>query len=155
MQIFQEVSSVDQTQASTSGLITNKRSIESNVLVENGGVVVLGGLIEDKYGGNAQKVPGVGDVPGLGALFRSEARNRSKTNLMVFLRPVVLKDAAQAEGLSLDRYDLMRGYQREVQPRATPLLPLGGAAQLPEIARPPAVITPAPAAPAVQTAPVR
>jgi len=75
------------------GPITNKRSIESNVLVEDGCIIVLGGLIEDTYAGNQDKVPVLGDIPGSGSLFRSETRSRSKTNLMVFLRPVVVRDA--------------------------------------------------------------
>ncbi|MDT7928229.1 type II secretion system secretin GspD [Tepidimonas sp.] len=117
LQIFQEVSSVDsKSLGSATGLITNKRSIESTVLVEDGGIVVLGGLLQDEYGGNQDKVPGLGDVPVLGNLFRSEKRSRKKTNLMVFLRPVVVRDARQSENLTLDRYEWMRGLQQDAQP---------------------------------------
>ncbi|MEI7497059.1 MAG: type II secretion system secretin GspD, partial [Betaproteobacteria bacterium] len=98
--IFQEVSSVDYTKASTIGLITNKRSIESNVLVEDGSVIVLGGLLSDTFSGNKSQVPGLGDIPGLGWLFRNESRTRSKANLMVFLRPIVVRDASATEALS-------------------------------------------------------
>ncbi|MEY2622276.1 MAG: type secretion system protein [Pseudomonadota bacterium] len=112
--IYQEVSSVVANSiGSTTGLITNKRSIESNVLVDDGQVVVLGGLLSDEYNNNTDQVPGLGNVPILGALFRSESRERKKTNLMVFLRPVVLRDAAAAESLSGDRYQNMIGQQRQ------------------------------------------
>ncbi|NJM26102.1 MAG: type II secretion system secretin GspD [Bacteroidia bacterium] len=98
LQIFQEVSSVQASSVnSASGLITNKRSIESNVIVEDGGIIVLGGLLSDEFSGNQEKVPGVGDVPFFGNLFKSEARTRRKTNLMVFLRPLVVRDAQQTE----------------------------------------------------------
>ena len=76
--------------------------------------------------GNQEKVPGLGDIPIFGNLFKSETRSRKKTNLMVFLRPVVVRDAAQSDALSLDRYELMRGKQsRPAQPTPQP----GGAGQ--------------------------
>lgn len=125
MQIFQEVSSVQAgTANSTNGPTTNKRSIESNVLVEDGAVVVLGGLLQDEYSGNQEKVPGLGDVPLFGNLFKSESRTRRKTNLMVFLRPVVVRDAPAAEALSLDRYDLMRTEQLGAQPKPSAAVPV-------------------------------
>jgi general secretion pathway protein D len=140
MQIFQEASSVQaNTLNSTTGLITNKRSIESNVLVDDGSVIVLGGLLQDEYGGNQEKVPGLGDVPVLGNLFKSEGRTRRKTNLMVFLRPIVLRDAGQSDELSLDRYDLMRLKQEAAQPAPSIVLPINGAPVLPTpTQRPPA-----------------
>jgi len=155
MQIFQEVSSVQATSInSPTGLITNKRSIESNVLVEDGAIVVLGGLLQDEYSGNQEKVPGLGDVPVLGNLFRSEARSRRKTNLMVFLRPVVLRDAAQTDELSLDRYDLMRLKQEAAQPtpsvvvpvNAAPVLPVSAPRQAPGSGPSPTAPTPVPPA---------
>jgi general secretion pathway protein D len=152
MQIFQEVSTVDASSVnSPSGLITNKRSIESSVLVDDGAIVVLGGLLQDEYGGNQDKVPGLGDVPIFGNLFKSERRSRKKTNLMVFLRPVVVRDAAQSDALSLDRYDLMRSKQEAAQPRSSlvvpvnagPVLPAHGSAEQP-VAVPAPVRVPAP-----------
>jgi general secretion pathway protein D len=111
LSIFQEVSSVQASSInSATGLITNKRSIESNVLVDDGAIVVLGGLLQDEYSGNQEKVPGLGDVPLFGNLFKSETRSRKKTNLMVFLRPVVVRDAQRCDSLSMDRYDLMRAW---------------------------------------------
>ncbi|MCQ8897632.1 type II secretion system secretin GspD [Limnobacter humi] len=109
--IFQEVSSVvDST--NVSGIITNKRSIESNVLVESGNIIVLGGLVEDRVTGNEEKVPGIGDVPVLGQFFRYDNRRRMKTNLMVFLRPVVVRNEDQAQSIVTNRYDYMRAQQQ-------------------------------------------
>jgi general secretion pathway protein D len=112
--IYQEVSSVVANSiGSTTGLITNKRSIESNVLVDDGQVVVLGGLLSDEYTNNDSQVPGLGGLPILGNLFKSESRTRNKTNLMVFLRPVVLRDSLTTDRISSDRYQNMLGLQRE------------------------------------------
>ena len=128
--IYQEVSSVASN--SPNGPTTNKRTIETNVLVEDGAVVVLGGLLQDDYSGNQEKVPGLGDVPFFGNLFKSEARSRKKTNLMVFLRPVVVRDALATDQLSLDRYDLMRSGLKDAQPRPSQVLPINESAQLPD-----------------------
>lgn len=130
--IFQEVSSVQASSVnSATGLITNKRSIESNVLVNDGAIVVLGGLLSDEYAGNQEKVPGLGDIPLFGNLFKSEARSRKKTNLMVFLRPVVVRDAAASDALSLDRYDMMRSNQQQAQPVPSTMVPINEAPLLP------------------------
>ncbi|MCM2253037.1 MAG: type II secretion system protein GspD, partial [Ramlibacter sp.] len=155
MQIFQEVSSVEGSSInSVSGLITNKRSIESSVLVDDGAIVVLGGLLQDEYAGNQDKVPGLGDVPVFGNLFKSERRNRKKTNLMVFLRPVVVRDAGQSDALSLDRYDLMRGKQEAAQPPASAVVPINAGPVLPALRQAPPPV-PAPAVPAPVPAPPR
>jgi len=149
LQIFQEVSSVDPASVnSVSGLITNKRSIESSVLVDDGAIVVLGGLLSDEFSGNQQKVPVLGDVPVFGNLFKSETRTRTKKNLMVFLRPVVIRDAAQSDMLSLDRYDLMRGKQEGAQPPSSLTVPINASPVLPNVQHPePAPQTPPVAAP--------
>jgi general secretion pathway protein D len=132
MVIYQEVSSIaPESVLSKEGLITNKRAIETSVLVEDGGIVVLGGLLEDTYSGNVDKIPGLGDVPGLGSLFKSETRSRKKTNLMVFLRPVVLRDAQSTDSLAMDRYDLMRGVQQGAQPEERVAVPVNQAPVLP------------------------
>jgi general secretion pathway protein D len=132
--IFQEVSSVlASTANATNGPTTNKRTIESNVLVEDGAIVVLGGLLQDEYSGNQEKVPGLADLPFFGNLFKSESRGRKKTNLMVFLRPVVVRDAASTERLSTDRYEQMRGAQRDAQPLPSSALPINEAAELPAL----------------------
>jgi general secretion pathway protein D len=138
LQIYQEVSRLDPASInSATGLITNKRSIESSVLVEDGAIVVLGGLLQDDYGNSQERIPGLGDVPLFGNLFRAESRNRKKTNLMVFLRPVVVRDGTATEGLSMDRYEQMRGAQIQAQPPNSPGLPAMGAPVLPETTRKP------------------
>jgi len=131
--IFQEVSSVDTSKKLTDGLITNKRSIESNILVEDGTVVVLGGLLSDTYADSRQQVPGLGDIPFFGALFRNETRSRSKTNLMVFLRPVVVRDEASAEVLSNGRYQFMQSLQKEASKEPTSVLPVPSDVTLPPL----------------------
>lgn len=119
LQIFQEVSSVDAaTRTDANGPTTNKRSIESNVLVEDGSIVMLGGLLQDDYTGGTEKVPLLGDVPILGNLFKSEVRSRKKTNLMVFLRPVVMRDGQSASAFAVDRYDAIRTMQQTTQPES-------------------------------------
>jgi general secretion pathway protein D len=149
MTIFQEVSSVQASSInSATGLITNKRTIESTVLVDDGGIVVLGGLLQDEFSANQEKVPGLGDIPLFGHLFKSESRSRKKTNLMVFLRPVVLRDARATTGFSLDRYDLMRSSQKDAQPESSDVLRVNTAPVLPA--------APVPAAPAAPvTTPAR
>ncbi len=126
--ISQEVSSVDATSVnSASGLITNKRSFDSTVLVEDGGIVVLGGLLQDQFAENEDKVPLLGSLPLIGNLFKNQTRSRKKTNLMVFIRPVVVRDATATDSLSTDRYELMRGQQQNAQPARSLLLPINEA----------------------------
>lgn len=137
LQIFQEVSSIDIKSSASAGLITNKRSIESSVLVEDGSIVVLGGLLQDDTTNSQEKVPGLGDLPIFGNLFKSESRSRKKTNLMVFLRPMVVRDGAATEALSMGRYEQMRLNQQGFQPTATDVLPLPGSAVMPPLAPPP------------------
>ena len=138
LQIYQEVSRLDPASInSATGLITNKRSIESSVLVEDGGIVVLGGLLQDDFGNSQERVPGLGDVPFFGNLFRADSRSRKKTNLMVFLRPVVVRDGASTENLSLSRYEQMRSVQMEATPNSSPGLPAIGSPVLPESTRKP------------------
>jgi general secretion pathway protein D len=135
--IFQEVSSVvANSVGSTTGLITNKRSIESNVLVDDGSIIVLGGLLSDEYSGAASQVPGLGDIPVLGWLFKSESRSRTKKNLMVFLRPVVVRDAAASDALSNNRYQQMMGLQQNAQPGFNPILGSGNSPVLPQAPTP-------------------
>ena len=127
MTIFQEASDVIGQAAGTlgAGPTTSKRSIESNVVVDDGSILVLGGLIEDRYTDSKTKVPLLGDIPYLGGLFRSESRSKKRTNLMVFLRPVVMRTAADANKISLDRYDLIRAQQQVGQPVSNAWLPVG------------------------------
>jgi general secretion pathway protein D len=108
--IYQELSSIQNTlTAAQGGIITNKRSFESMVLVEDGNIVVLGGLIEDKTDNSRQQVPILGNIPIIGELFKYENRKRTKTNLLVFLRPYVVRDEATSSALAMDRYAYIRG----------------------------------------------
>jgi general secretion pathway protein D len=140
LQIFQESSDVitQATGTGNTGPTTSKRSIESNVIVDDGAILVLGGLIEDRFEDNNSKVPLLGDIPVVGALFRSESRTKRRTNLLVFLRPIVMRTPEDASKLTFDRYDLIRAQQQGVQPRNHLFLGAGQAPVLPDQARPPA-----------------
>jgi general secretion pathway protein D len=88
-----------------------KRSIQSTVLADNGEIIVLGGLMQDNYQVSNSKVPLLGDIPWIGQLFRSESKTRNKTNLMVFLRPVIITDHSTAQAVTENRYDYIQGVQ--------------------------------------------
>ena len=124
LNVYQEVSDVIKVNGldTVSDRAFSKRAIETNVLVEDGGILVLGGLLSDNFNDEKNQVPGLGNVPFLGALFRNENRSRSKTNLMVFLRPVVLRDAEDTQNFSNSRYQEMIGMQQQSQPSSNPLL---------------------------------
>lgn len=128
LSILQESSSVASTTTpgtTNAGPTTNKRAIESTVMVNDGKIIVLGGLIEDGYTTQADQWPVLGEIPVLGAFFRTLSRSRSKTNLMVFLRPVVMPDEEGSSRLSLDRYDYMRSRQQALPADANQVLPGG------------------------------
>jgi len=121
LQIYQEVSSVQDT-TNVAGVITNKRSVDSMVLVQDGQIVVIGGLIQDVVKEGVEKVPVLGDIPFLGGLFTYKTRSHSKTNLMVFLRPTVLRDARSPDSITGSRYDYILGEQYKSQvPHSWPL----------------------------------
>ncbi len=131
--IHQEVSSVDASASAVSsdlGVVTNKREVNTNVLVDDGQIIVLGGLLEDSVSGNREQVPGLGDIPFFGNLFRYDTRSRTKTNLMIFLRPYIVRDA-DASRITAQRYDLMRELQPENMPPDHWLLPDLGLPALP------------------------
>ena len=111
LEIEQEVSSIADSVAGASDLVTNKRSIKTNVMVDDGQVVVLGGLIEEKLRESVQKVPLLGDIPVLGALFRSKTGDVDRTNLMVFIHPVILRDAATTNLYTNSKYNDIRSIQ--------------------------------------------
>ncbi len=126
LQIDQEVSQVVQTATALTlaqGPTTNKRSIKTSVLVEDGQILVLGGLIDDTLSETQQKVPGLGDIPVLGNLFRYRQTSRGKRNLMIFLHPVILRDAAIVSSASAAKYDSIRDLQMSVREREISLLP--------------------------------
>jgi general secretion pathway protein D len=134
MAIYHETSTVDQaTLKDPAGVTTNIRVIENNVIADDGQIIVLGGLIEDTEGDSVEKVRGLGDIPLLGNLFKYKTRSRNKTNLMIFLRPVVVRSKEQSNALASDRYDYMRSAGVAAQPESdsvlvrdlgAPLLPL-------------------------------
>lgn len=108
LQIYQEVSNVvTSSLTDAAGVTTNKRSIESNILVDENQIVVLGGLIQDSVTDVASKTPLLGDIPLLGNLFRYETRQHTKTNLMVFIRPYIMYQSDGYRKLTDDRYDQM------------------------------------------------
>lgn len=149
LQIFQEASSVQAgTLSNPAGPVTNKRSIETAVVVDDGGIIVIGGLIEDSFGAGNDKVPLLGDIPGLGSLFSYESRKRTKTNLMVFLRPKIIREAADYQALTADRYDYVIGEQRKESAAANLMLKESPTPQLPARIQqlPPPVQAAAPAA---------
>jgi general secretion pathway protein D len=163
MAIYQEISKIDPaTISNANGPTTSKRSIESNVVVDDGSIIVIGGLLEDSYSQGQDKVPLMGDLPVVGGLFRSENRTRNKTNLMVFLRPIVVRDNATSEALMLDRYEAIRALQQVTQPAPSVMMnSVSGAPVLPALPARPApapYLQPAqqlgpqqPAAPAMST----
>ena len=134
MAIYHETSNVDeQTRAATSGITTNIRVIENNVIADDGQIIVLGGLIKDDTSDSEEKVRGLGDIPVLGNLFKYRSRKRSKTNLMVFLRPVIVRSKEDSNALAADRYDFMRsaGQSAADKPKDSVVMPDYGTPVLP------------------------
>jgi len=124
LEIAQEVSTVvPSANAASQGPTTNKRSIKTKVLVENGQVLVLGGLIDDNHTESASKVPVLGDVPVLGNMFRYRNTSKKKTNLMVFLHPVILRDPSLGTLYTNDKYSYMREQQLAARQQEISLLP--------------------------------
>lgn len=122
LQIYQEVSSIDD-KANAAGVITNKRAVESTVLVDDKQIVVIGGLIQDTVNDGVQKVPVLGDIPLLGALFRYKTRSHVKTNLMIFLKPTLVRNSDDSGLYSGERYDYIRGEQIKAKPTPDAVLP--------------------------------
>ena len=118
MQLFQEVSSV--AGFDPSGVVINKRNIESNVLVDDGQMIVLGGLITDEYADSTSGIPFLSSIPILGNLFRYDNKKRIKSNLLVFIRPYVLRDKDENEQMTKNRLDLMQ--TKEDQFKQLPML---------------------------------
>ncbi|MCC7311023.1 MAG: type II secretion system secretin GspD, partial [Sulfuritalea sp.] len=137
LQIYQEVSKLRQGAEGDTKATTDKRSIESMVLVDDGQILVLGGLIEDTLQEVQDKIPLLGDIPGLGNFFRYNTRRHGKTNLMVFLRPLVVRDSKAAANVTHPRYDHIRNTQNAASTSGDkPLVPEVDAAMRPLVARP-------------------
>lgn len=131
MAIYQETSNIQES--TTSGLITSKRSIDTNVLVDNGQIIVLGGLIEDTLSDTVEKIPLLGDIPVVGYLFRYQTKKRGKTNLMVFLRPTVIRTDLESVAVAGDRYDYIQGAQISTQAEKNIFLPKSDSPRLPTL----------------------
>jgi general secretion pathway protein D len=133
--IYEEVSRVQDT-SNPAGIITNKRSLESTVVVDDGQIVVLGGLIQDSLTDGTSKVPVAGDIPVVGSLFRYDNRQRIKTNLMVFLKPTVIRSGAATNSLTADRYEYLMGEQQRLKPMERPFWPDPNGPALPPLPPP-------------------
>ena len=141
MTVFQENSSVvGNSLNNANGPTTNKNSIETTIVADDGQIMVLGGQMKDQYDGGQDKVPVLGDVPGVGGLFRSESRTRNKSVLLVFLRPVVLRDAQSSSSVTMDRYEAIRAEQMVAQPVQSSVMDINQAPVLPSL--PPKTGTP-------------
>ncbi len=151
LKIEQESSSIAQSSQGAVDLVTNKRTINTNVLIEDGGTIVLGGLIQDSQTSGEQRVPFLGRIPILGEAFRTRSAKKTKTNLMVFIQPRILRDGNATSYETGQKYNYIRDQQRRFGPRGEvlPLLPGEKRQLLPELAPPPPrpATTPAPAAP--------
>jgi general secretion pathway protein D len=112
LKVKQEISSIAQSAEGAVDLITNERVVETTVIVEDGGILVLGGLIEDQLRESDQRVPFLGSIPLLGNLFRSRTTDKVKTNLMIFIRPKILRNSVQTTFETNAKYNYMRDVQQ-------------------------------------------
>jgi general secretion pathway protein D len=142
LNIEQEISSIADSVVGASDLITNKRSIKTTVMADDGSVVVLGGLIEEQVGESQQKIPLLGDIPLLGYLFRSTGTSVNKTNLMVFIHPVILRDEATTEQYTNSKYNYLRTLQSIQEEDGVQLMSGQNHPVLPEWGNPDTISTP-------------
>lgn len=131
LDISQEISSIAQSAAGAVDLITNERIVETTVIVDDGQILVIGGLLEDVMRESEQKVPFLGSIPGLGALFRSRKTDLVKTNLLVFIRPKILRDASQTTLETNAKYNYIRDVLRDNSAEGINLMPNAETFQLP------------------------
>jgi general secretion pathway protein D len=160
LKIEQEVSSLTASSLRAVDLITNKRTLNTSVSVNSGDILVLGGLIDDQVVENKSQVPVLGSIPFFGELFKSRKVTKDKRNLMIFIRPTVLREPAVADYYTRRKYDYVRGIQLDQQQRGIPLMgqenvpvtpPLEQLKKdAPQPAKPPAAGASAPAKPAAQ-----
>jgi general secretion pathway protein D len=150
LKIEQESSSIATSASGAVDLITNKRTINTHVLIEDGGTIVLGGLISDSQTGGEQRVPFLGRIPIIGEAFKTRSAKKTKTNLMVFIKPRILRDGTDTAIETNQKYNYMREQQRTYGPRGEvlPLLPGERRPALPALPDPPPrpTTTPSPAA---------
>ena len=145
LKIEQESSSIAASSAGAVDLITNKRTISTRVLIEDGGTVVLGGLIQDSQTGGEQRVPFLGRIPVIGEAFRTRSAKKNKTNLMVFIQPRILRDGLDAALETNQKYNYIRDEQRRLGPQREilPLLRGEPRAELPPLLQPSPAVAPA------------
>ncbi len=144
LKISQEASNVAANSFNAVDLVTNKRTITTNVLIEDGGIIVLGGLIADQVTGSEQRVPILGHIPLIGELFRVRNTQRHKSNLMFFIRPKILRDGVQTAVETNTKYNNLRDQQLKLHNGKAPLLPFE---KQPVLAPPPAPPAAQPSAP--------
>jgi len=133
-----ESSSIGQRPQGAVDLVTNKRTVTTNVLIEDGGVVVLGGLIQDSNQRQESRVPFLGRIPLIGLAFKTRSASSDKTNLMIFIRPKILRDQSQAAFETESKYNFMLDQQRSYDQRELlPMLPGVGPPKLPPLPPPP------------------
>jgi len=132
LDIEQEVSSISPS-SSASDIVTNKRNIKTTVIVEDGNMIVLGGLIDEELQQTTKKVPWLGDLPIIGGLFRSESAKKVKRNLMVFLRPTIVRDADSENSISSNKYSYMRIKQLEQRLKQSTLTNIEQVPVLPDL----------------------
>jgi general secretion pathway protein D len=133
LKIEQETSSISAGASGAVDLVTNNRTISTSVFVNDGEVLVLGGLIDDQMRNNEQRVPGLGRIPGLGWLFRARKTERVKTNLMVFIRPTILRDEKDASFQTNAKYRYVQELQRQMNDSNRPLLRSGARPEVPPL----------------------
>jgi general secretion pathway protein D len=147
LKISQEASSIaaSSEQVSSTDLITNKRTISTNVMVEDGGIIVLGGLISDEVRESNSQVPFLGSIPILGELFKTRSVDKTKTNLMVFIRPRIMRDGVDSAIESNAKYNYVRGQQAGRNSGRVPLMPTERQPTLPPLEQlvPPELLNPA------------
>jgi general secretion pathway protein D len=123
LEISQEISSIASSSAGAVDLITNQRIVETTVIVDDGTIIVLGGLIEDTLRESDQRVPVLGSIPIVGNLFRSRGTEKVKTNLLIFIRPQILRDADQSWSVTNEKYNYIRNIQLGSEGESVPLMP--------------------------------
>lgn len=113
LDIEQEVSSVDEKSSAAGGLVTNKREIKTQIMANDAQTIVLGGLMEDRVNKSDSRVPVLGSIPILGNLFRSQRAGKTKTNLLVFIRPTIIRDDKVLTGATAEKYRVIRDEQMQ------------------------------------------
>jgi len=133
LDIEQTVDSLAASSVSTVDVITNTRSLKTSVIVNDGEMIVLGGLIDDTVKETVQKVPLLGDIPLLGMLFKYKSSSNEKKNLMVFMRPIIIRDGALGAELTSSKYNFIRAKQMEIRKKGVLFLPVESSPLLPPI----------------------